>query len=90
MTTLSVSPWEAALGCEAPIRTLDGDVQVKIPPGSSSGRKIRLRGKGFPETNGGFGDLLAEIRILVPEEPSDSDRELYERLSETSEFQPRG
>lgn len=90
LTTLSVSPWEAALGCEAPVRTLDGDVKVRIPPGSSSGRKIRLRGKGFPETSGGFGDLMAEIRILVPEELSDSDQELYERLSQTSEFKPRG
>ena len=62
---------------------------VKIPPGSSSGSKLRLRGKGFPAKNGSNGDLLGEIRIMVPSEPSDLDRELYEQLREGSDFSPR-
>jgi curved DNA-binding protein len=45
---LAVSPWEAALGAEVPVPTLDGNAQVKVPPGSSSGRKLRLRGQGLP------------------------------------------
>ncbi len=48
-TRLPVSPWVAALGGSVPLATLDGKVAVKVPPGSSTGRKIRLRGKGFPD-----------------------------------------
>ena len=89
-TYLRVTPSEAALGGTATVRTLDGEVTVKIPPGTSSGRKIRLRGKGFPDKTGTPGDLLAEIRIVVPEELSDKDRELYEQLARESDFKARG
>jgi len=88
-TTLPITPWEAALGGQAQIRTLTGDLTVKIPPGSSSGRKIRLRGKGYPKTSGDAGDLLAEIRIQVPERLSEGERELFEELSRVSEFRPK-
>ena len=89
-TIIPVAPWEAVLGSQATIRTLDGDVTVKIPAGSSSGRKVRLRGKGFPGKNGVNGDLFAEIKIMVPTELADRDRELFEQLAEESEFNPRG
>ena len=77
------------------MRTLDGDVSVKIPAGSSSGRRIRLRGKGYPQTSGSpsggaRGDLFAEIRIAIPTEIGPEERELYERLAEISDFRPRG
>ena len=88
-TALPVTPWEAALGGEARIDTLDGAVTVRVPEGSSSGRKIRLRGKGFPAGNGANGDLLAEIRVMVPETLTDEQRELFEQLKESSEFDPR-
>ncbi len=88
-TTLPITPWEAALGGQAKVRTLDGEVTVKIPPGSSSGRRIRLRGRGFPTGNGDRGDLLAEIRIVLPDTLSERDRELYEELSQASDFNPR-
>ncbi|MDX1644666.1 MAG: DnaJ C-terminal domain-containing protein [Thermoanaerobaculia bacterium] len=88
-TTVEAAPWEAVLGGEAEVPTLDGSVRVKIPKGSSSGRRIRLKGKGFPGKNGRRGDLFAEIRIVVPDEPSESERELYERLKEASDFDPR-
>ncbi len=89
-TVIAVAPWEAALGGTAPIKTLDGEVTVKIPAGSSSGTRVRLREKGYPSKNGKNGDLFAEIRIVVPKELSDRDRELFEALAEDSEFQPRG
>lgn len=83
--TLEVSPWEAALGGEAEVPTLDGTVRVRIPAGTSSGRKIRIRGRGFP---GGrtepAGDLLAEIRVVVPAELSVRERELYEALRDAA------
>ncbi len=88
-TRLAVAPWEAALGGRAKLRTLDGEVTLKIPPRSSSGKRIRLRGKGFPARNGKHGDLFAEIRIVVPEEVSARERELWEKLAEVSEFNPR-
>ncbi len=88
-TVLPVTPWEAALGGQATLQTLDGTVTLKVPAGSSSGRRIRLRGKGFPAANGGFGDLLAEIRVMVPETLTDRQRQLFEQLKEASDFDPR-
>jgi curved DNA-binding protein len=88
-TTLPVAPWEAALGGTANVQTLDGTVAVKIPAGSSSGRKIRLRGKGFPTPSGGAGDLFAEIRIRVPVELTERERQLFEELEKESDFDAR-
>lgn len=88
-TTLKVTPWEAALGSDATLSTLEGDVRVKIPAGSSSGRRIRLRGKGFPNPRGGVGDLYAEIQIAVPNSLTDEERRLFEELAQCSTFQPR-
>ena len=59
------------------------------PAGSSSGRKIRLRGKGLPQAGGEKGDLLGEIRIMVPDRLSDEERELFEKLAEVSGFHAR-
>ncbi|HEY7215605.1 MAG TPA: DnaJ C-terminal domain-containing protein [Thermoanaerobaculia bacterium] len=86
-TTVAVSPWAAALGGEAEVETPTGPVRVKIPPGSSSGRKIRLRGRGLTQAGGEKGDLLAEIRIVVPERLSERERELYEQLAEAAHDQ---
>lgn len=88
-TTVSVAPWEAALGGDAEVQTLDGPVRVKIPAGSSSGRKIRLRGRGLAQAGGEKGDLLAEIRIMVPEKLSERERELFEQLAQSSSFRAR-
>ena len=88
-TTVAVTPWEAALGADADVQTLDGPVRVKIPAGSSTGRKIRLRGRGLPQAGGDKGDLLAEIRIVVPETLSERERELFEQLAEASSFRAR-
>jgi curved DNA-binding protein len=89
VTTLRIRPDEAVLGASVPLALLDGQVRLKVPPGSSSSRRIRLKGKGYP-TKEGRGDLYAEIEIVVPPAPSDEERELYERLAELSTFDPRG
>ncbi len=86
---LPVAPWEAALGGEAEVRTLNGPVRVKIPAGSSTGRKIRLRGRGMAKAGGEKGDLYAEIRVVLPETLSPREKELYEELAKVSNFQPR-
>jgi curved DNA-binding protein len=83
-TTVSVFPPQAVLGGEADVETPTGPVRVRIPARSSSGRKIRLRGRGLSQSGGGKGDLLAEIRIVVPEQLTDRERELYEQLAEAS------
>jgi curved DNA-binding protein len=84
-TDLPVSPSEAALGAEVPVRMLDGSTtRVKVPAGSSSGRKLRLRGQGMPG-----GDLYARVMIHVPKKLSRKEREAYERLAEVSKFDPR-
>jgi curved DNA-binding protein len=88
-TALPVAPWEAALGTSATLRTLDGSVRVKVPPGSSSGRRIRLKGKGYPGADGSRGDLYAEIRIEVPTEMSKEELEILERWAQVSKFNPR-
>lgn len=88
-TTLLVTPWEAALGAHATLATLDGSVRVKIPVGSSSGRRIRLKGKGFPGPKGGAGDLYAELEIAVPKTLTDDERRLFEELAQRSAFKPR-
>jgi curved DNA-binding protein len=89
ITTLSVAPWEAALGAVVTLHTLDGTVRVKVPPGSSSGRKIRLKGKGYPTAQGSRGDLYAEVRIEVPSELGPEERTLLERWAKISRFRPR-
>jgi curved DNA-binding protein len=87
---LPVTPWEAALGATVPVRTPSGDTaKVTVPAGSSSGRRLRLRGEGMPGPRGANGDLYAELRIMVPPRPSDRERELLEELAAVSSFDPR-
>ena len=88
-TDLPVTPWDAALGAEVAVKTLDGSVKVRVPPGSSTGRKIRLRGRGFPNPRGTAGDLYAEIRVMVPTELEPEEKELFEELSRISKFRAR-
>lgn len=89
VTTLSITPWEAALGTVAPLTTLDGEVKLKVPGGTSSGRRIRLRGKGYPREGGERGDLYAAVEIAVPETLSDREKELFEALAKESAFKAR-
>ena len=89
-TDVAVAPWEAALGGSVEVPTLSGSAQVRVPAGSSTGRKLRLRGQGLPDGRGGHGDLYATVRIEVPKRLSDRERELFEQLAQASSFNPRG
>jgi curved DNA-binding protein len=86
---LPVSPWEAVLGTTVAIRTPGGEAKVKVPPGSSTGRRLRLRGEGMPNPRGKPGDLYAEIKIMVPSKPTPREVELFEQLAAVSTFDPR-
>ncbi|HTU88102.1 MAG TPA: DnaJ C-terminal domain-containing protein [Solirubrobacteraceae bacterium] len=89
LVDVQVAPWEAALGATVPVPTLTGDAQVKIPAGSSSGRRLRLRGRGLPRRDGERGNLYAVVQITVPKHLSDEERELFEKLAAASQFDPR-
>ena len=86
---LPVAPWEAALGATVPVQTLTETARVRVPAGSSSGRRLRLRGRGLPKRGGGRGDLYAAVQIVVPKRLSDEERDLFEKLASVSEFDPR-
>jgi curved DNA-binding protein len=86
---LHVAPWEAALGATVPIPTLTGNAQVRVPAGSSSGRRLRLRGRGLPRGDGERGDLYGVVQITLPKQLSEQERELFEQLASVSEFNPR-
>ena len=86
---LRLAPWEAALGTSVALDTPGGEVKVKVPGGTSSGRRIRLAGRGLPNPKGKAGDLYAEARIMVPSRLSRAERRLFEQLAAESDFDPR-
>ena len=86
---LALAPWEAALGAEIEVPTLDGPVLLTVPAGTRSGRKLRLRGRGLANGRGGHGDLYATVHIDVPTTLSDRERELFKQLADASRFNPR-
>jgi len=86
---LRLAPWEAALGTSVAVDTPGGEVKVKVPGGTSSGRRIRLAGRGLPNPKGKAGDLYAEARIMVPARLSRAERRLFEQLAAESDFDPR-
>jgi curved DNA-binding protein len=84
-----VAPWEAVLGANISVPTLNGHVSIKVPAGTQNGQKLRVRGRGLPERSGGNGDLIVETRIEVPKRVTDAERKLWERLAQESKFNPR-
>ncbi|MEA2243673.1 MAG: curved DNA-binding protein [Solirubrobacteraceae bacterium] len=88
-TDLPLAPWEGALGATVPVPTVTGSARLTVPAGSSSGRKLRLRGEGLPREGGGRGDLYAVVSIKVPKKLTRRERELFEQLRDTSKFDPR-
>ncbi|MGB7063943.1 MAG: J domain-containing protein, partial [Syntrophobacteria bacterium] len=84
-----IAPWEAALGGTVEVATMDGSVNLKIPPGSQSGQKLRLRGKGLPKKGGQRGDLFARLKIAVPKDLSAREKELFTELAQISSFDAR-
>jgi curved DNA-binding protein len=86
---LDLAPWEAVLGATVDIPTLDGSVSVKIPAGTTAERKLRLRGKGLPTSNGTRGDLYAVVSIQVPAHLTPEQKVLWEQLATKSTFNAR-
>ncbi|MBC8095660.1 MAG: J domain-containing protein, partial [Akkermansiaceae bacterium] len=84
-----LAPWEAVLGASISVPTLEGRVNIKIPAGTQTGQKLRVRGRGLPQRAGGSGDLMVVTRIEVPTGITDSERKLWEELGRESKFNPR-
>lgn len=88
-TDLKLTPWEAALGTRLDLKTIDGATKIYIPQGIQSGEKIKIPGKGYKDGKGGRGDLVAEVKIMVPEKLELDEKEMFEKLKEMSNFNPR-
>ena len=88
LLTLPISPWEAALGATVTVPTLGGEVELKVPPGSNSGSRMRLRGRGMPGKTP--GDQLVTLEVYAPAPQTEAQRKLYEQLAREFETNPRG
>lgn len=88
LVDLPLAPWEAALGATVRVPTLDGEVDLNIPPGISSGRKMRILGKGL-NGKAGKGDQLVRVMIQTPKNLTEAQSELWTKLAKESNFNPR-
>lgn len=79
---IEITPPEAVLGCKKDIETLHGKISIKIPPKTSSGQSLRLKELGLPQKGGGYGNLNAKIKIVIPKILSEKQIELYTKLAE--------
>ena len=86
---LPVAPWEAALGATVRTPTIEGPVELTIPPQTQAGRRLRLRGQGLNRRSGGRGDQYVRIEIVNPPSLSPNERDLYQKLASESRFDPR-
>ncbi|MBU4262801.1 MAG: DnaJ domain-containing protein [Proteobacteria bacterium] len=84
---LPITPWEAALGATVPVPTLGGRVEMKIPAGSQSGQKLRLKNKGLPGTTA--GDQFVVLKVVVPRADSEAAKEIYEKMAAVMPMNPR-
>jgi DnaJ-class molecular chaperone len=85
-----ISPWEAVLGATIEVPTIEGKAEMKIPPGSQGGQRLRLRGQGLNRRDGGRGDEYVRLKIVVPTHPTERETQLFRELAEASHLKPRG
>ncbi len=88
-TDLLLTPWEAALGARANVTSIDDETKIYIPQGIQSGERIKIPGKGYKDGNGTRGDLIAEIKVVVPKQLTEQERIMFEKLNKISSFNPR-
>ena len=78
---VKIAPWQAVLGTELKVPTLEGTVRLKVPSGTQGGQRFRLRGRGLPSSSGTRGDLYVEVQINVPKKITDREREIWRELA---------
>lgn len=86
---LPIAPWEGVLGAKVYVPTINGGVEMKIPPGAQAGQRLRLREQGLKRRNGARGDQYVKLKVVLPAEPSEKEQELFTRLASESKFNPR-
>jgi curved DNA-binding protein len=87
---LDLAPWEGVLGTTVSVPTLDGRVNMRIPPGANNGQQYRVRLRGLPKgQNGQRGDLFVVVNVQLPQQIGEEERKLWEQLSKVSRFNPR-
>lgn len=89
VTDVDLAPWEAVLGAEVSVPTLDRKVNIKIPPGTQNRQKLRIRAHGMPLSGGSRGDLFVTVNIRLPEKLSANEKSLWEQLARDSSFRAR-
>lgn len=89
ISEVRLTPWEALFGAKVVVSTLDGKVKVKVPAGIQSGQKIRIPRKGYRDMKGNNGDMYIEARIINPTHITREEKELYKKLKDISNFNPR-
>jgi curved DNA-binding protein len=77
-----IEPWQAVLGDQLVVPTLEGNARLKIPPGTQGGQRFRLRGRGLPGVSGNRGDLYVVVQIAVPKKLSEREREIWEQFGQ--------
>lgn len=88
-TDLFLTPWEAALGTKANVVGIDDEASVLVPQGIQSGEVIKIPGKGYKDSRGGRGDLIANVKVMVPKKLTEEEKEIFSKLKEVSSFNPR-
>jgi curved DNA-binding protein len=88
IVVVPITPWEAALGATVKVPTLAGEVELRIPPGSNTGSKLRLRGRGWPGKVA--GDQIVVLEIHTPRAETDAQKQFYETMASSFDFKPRG
>ena len=90
IAVVPIAPWEAALGATVKVPTLAGEVELRVPAGSNTGSKLRLRGRGWPSKAKGAGDQIVVLEIQTPRAETDEQKALYETMASSFDFKPRG
>lgn len=88
-TDLRITPWEAALGTKVSVDTIGETIFLHIPQGVESGEKVKIPGKGYKDGKGGRGELIADVKIMIPKVPTKEEMEIFKKLNQVSTFNPR-
>lgn len=86
---LLLTPWEAALGTKLEVDTIDEKITILVPQGTESGESISVEAKGYKKEKGKRGNLIAQVKIMVPKKLTDKEKKLFKDLSRISEYKPR-
>lgn len=88
LVTVPLAPWEAALGAKVVMPTLNGRINLTIPPQSQTGQRLRIKGRGLPG-KAGTGDLFAVLKVVMPPQSNDAIKNLWQQLADSAGFDPR-